>query len=130
MKLSEAAARVIELSTIIKHEVEAEDVKHPLGRLYDPFREKLQPTQAENDLRDFLFAQPVAYLYTLVLVMYAGRGDFPIEDFMTQYEEMTDLFDKPERAIGQMLEKVPLPDYLTEGLQGLANQGIDIDTLL
>lgn len=130
MKLSEIIRRVIDLSTIVKHETETRQEDEGHGRLYDPFRVKREPSVAETTVRAFLSSQSAAVIYTITLIMYAGRGDFPIDDFMTQYEEMADNFPKPERAIEQMLEKVPLPDYLTEGLDMLAGQSVDVDTLL
>jgi hypothetical protein len=130
MNLSETIQRVIDLSTVVKHETEKRREEHPLERRYDPLREKRKPSDAEKSLNQFLYAQPVAVLYTMVLVMYAGRGDFEIKDFMRQYEEMRNTFDKPGWAINQMTEKVPLPDYLKAGLEGLAKQKIDVDALL
>jgi hypothetical protein len=130
MNLSDIIARVIELSTIVKHKHDERSAAEPLGREYVPFAVRRGPTEAETELTKFLYAQNVAVIYTLVLIMYAGRGDFPIDDFMTQYEEMGDTFDKPDYAVNQMMEKVPLPDYLQSGLDLLEQAGINVDTLL
>ena len=129
MKLSESVKRVIDLSNAVKQEVEARQ-QEPMGRPYDPSRERLGPTEAERSLHDYLLEQPVAVIYTLTLIMYAGRGDFPIENFMEQYGEMHELFDTPAQAVGQMTEKVHIPCYLEDGLRLLANQGTDVDDLL
>ncbi len=130
MKLAEVIATVIELSDVVKQEVEARQAEKPLGTFYDPLRACRGPTEAENKLRDFLTSQSVATVYTVVLVMYAGRGDWPITDFLEQYEEMKATFDNVPRAVGQMMEKVPLPDYLREGVRLLVEQGIDVDKLM
>ena len=55
-----------------------------------------------------------------VCIMYAGRGDFSITDFLEQYGEMQDTFDSPVRAAGQTMDKMPLSDYLEAGPRLLA----------
>lgn len=85
---------------------------------------------ADEKLTAFLHNQPVAVIYSLVMIMYSGRGDFPISDFREQYQEMRDTFDRPDYAVNQMREKTPLSDYLEEGLRLLQENGIDVDTLL
>ena len=130
LKLSEAVRTVIDLARVVKGEVEERERQHPLGGMYDPKRKRREPTEAEGRLRDYIRGLPVAVIYTLTLIMYAGRGDFPIDNFLDQYGEMHDTFDSPVRAMGQMLEKVPLPDYLENGLLGLGKAGIDVDRLM
>jgi hypothetical protein len=43
---------------------------------------------------------------------------------------MSDTFKTPGHAIGQMLEKTSLHDYMHKGLDKLQDSGIDVDTLL
>jgi hypothetical protein len=127
MKLSEVIEQVI----ILAREANASVRTAPEGVGADDLRSIVKPsTEAERRLKEFILSQSVAVVYTLTLVMYAGRGDFPIENFLEQYEEMRDTFDSPMRAAGQMMEKVPLPEYLEDGLRMLREANIDVDTLM
>ena len=65
MKLSDIARRVIDLSNVVKQEVEARQQDEPLGRRYDPSRERLEQTDAQRALREYLFEQPVAVIVSL-----------------------------------------------------------------
>jgi hypothetical protein len=78
--------------------------------------------------------QPVAVIYLLMLIMYIGRRDFGrkvrINSFWRRYKEVRLRFETAEEAVTQMMEKVPLPGYLEEGLRLLAKNGIEVDELL
>jgi hypothetical protein len=63
-------------------------------------------------------------------VMYLGRGDIGTAGLLNTYESVSDTFHDPDRAIEQMLEKVPLGRYLQQGLDELTKNGIDANTLL
>lgn len=113
MQLSEIITRVI----VLARQIQAE------------FERSLR-VQRESKLRDFLSHLPAATIYMLTTVMYLGRGDFGTAGLLNSYENMSDTFDKPEFAIDQMLEKVPLPEYLEDGLKRLSEGGVDVNTLL
>lgn len=127
MKLSDVIRQVIALA----REANASTPPEPEGIAAGDLSSLMRPpTEARKRLKAFILSQPVAVVYTLIMVMYAGRGDFPIENFVEQYQEMRDTFDSPAIATGQMMEKVPLPEYLEEGLRLLHGAGIDVDTLM
>jgi hypothetical protein len=49
---------------------------------------------------------------------------------MDSYQDMSDTFSTPQRAVRQMLEKSNLHEYLRRGLGKLSRAGIEVDTLL
>jgi hypothetical protein len=128
MKLSEVIHEVTRLANIVDQENQAAS---PGVVGFQPGESLLRgPSAAEKNLEDYIRQQPVAVIYTLALIMYAGRGDFPITDFLEQYQEMNDTFDSPARAIDQMTEKNVLAEYLEDGLKLLKGAQIDVDELL
>jgi hypothetical protein len=86
--------------------------------------------EIESELHDFLISLPVATIIMLTTIMYLGRGDFGTAGLLNSYEHLSDTLGTSEGAVGAMLEKAPLPDYLAEGIQTLSKNGIDVDTLL
>jgi hypothetical protein len=63
--------------------------------------------------------------------MYLGRGDYDAEvDFLEQYTAIADCSRQPEMAVQHMLGKLPLAEYLEEGMQRLEQQGIQVDEWL
>jgi hypothetical protein len=87
-------------------------------------------TAEERRLREFLEAQPAAVVYLLIAIMYLGRGDFEAKDLLDQYTDMREMFGNPTSAVRRMFVKLPLPDYLEQGLNKLARAGIDVDKVL
>ncbi len=87
-------------------------------------------TAEERRLDSFLQSQTPAVVYLLTAVMYLGRGDFEVKDLRDQYEAMSESFGGREWAARQMMEKLPLPDYLEQGLQKLIQSRFDADRLL
>lgn len=96
---------------------------------------KEEPSEAarrriENHLQAFLAPLKAAEIYMLITIMYLGRDDEGVAGLLDSYQNMSDAFSTPDRAIGQMLEKANLHDYFLAGLEKLAEAAIDIDTLL
>ena len=81
-------------------------------------------------LREHLNTQPLPVLHALALVMYAGRGDLDFACFRDHLPALGDSFPTSRRAVGQLVEKVQLADYLTSGLRMLEESGIDPDELV
>jgi hypothetical protein len=128
VRLSEVAGRVIELAKIVQAEIEASRRGCVFYRADELPR--LEPSPAREELRAFLCGQPVAVIYTLMLIMYAGRGDVEVTRLIDEYHERHYAFGNPIQAVDHMLSKGPLPDYLEEGIRLLARAGTDIDRLL
>jgi Protein of unknown function (DUF3775) len=51
--------------------------------------------------------------------MYLGRGDFGTSDLASHLANLIVTFRKPEWAVHQMPERVPLGDDLADGLEKL-----------
>jgi hypothetical protein len=130
MKLSEATARVIELAGKIRQYYATELPKHhpnyPVIRLTDV---SAPPPREEKELRRFLATLPADMIYRLLLVMYIGRGDFGTDDLPGSYETLKNTFAKPEFAVSQMMDKAPLADYLSDGLNEFRKHRINVDKL-
>ena len=95
--------------------------------LSEPFEPPLPERQA---FREYCQILSPAQLYMAIMVMYAGRNDFgETFDILDRFEQMSDTFHSPDWAIGQMLEKSPLPDYLADGIRRLNRMGVEIDQL-
>ena len=88
------------------------------------------PLLEETAFRSYCANLSPAQLYMAAMVMYAGRGDFGEEfDLLDRYQQMSDTFHSPDWAIGQMLGKFPLPEYLAGGVRRLDALGADLDGL-
>lgn len=84
----------------------------------------------ETDLRDFLKPLKAAEIYMLITIMSLGRDGGGVAGLMNSYQDNSETFKSPGHAIGQMLEKTSLHDYMRKGLDKLRDAGIDVDTLL
>jgi hypothetical protein len=130
MKLSETAAEVIDLAEAIRSYWNTELPKrHPHYPMISPGEDSGPPPPEKQELKNLLASLPEDEIYKLILLMYLGRGDFVIDDLAEQYETLRNRFAKPDRAIAQLMEKAPLADYLTAGLDELKKSGIDVDQL-
>ena len=94
-----------------------------------------EPTYAargriKKDLKAFLVPLSPAEIYMLITLMYLGRDGGGVAGLIDNYQQMSDTFTTPKRAIDQMLEKSRLHDYLRSGVDTLEAAGIDIDTLV
>ncbi len=131
MKLSEIAREVIGLADAIRHYWDKELPKrHPDYPIVHPGEESGPPPPEEKKLQDLLASLPEDAIYQLLLLTYLGRGDFSSRDLAAQFESLKRAFGKPEWAVSQMLEKPPLADYLSEGLEELKKQNVDVDKML
>jgi hypothetical protein len=130
MKLSETAANVIDLATVIRDYWNTELPKrHPNYPVVHPGEDSGPSPPEEANLRSFLEKLTDDEIYKLILLMYLGRGDFGTENLAMRYRTLKDRFRKRELAISQMEGKAPLADYLTDGMAELQKNNIDLDHL-
>jgi len=130
LTLSKAADKVIELARKIRDYYDSELPKwHPDYPVVDLMEEGPPPPPEEADLRAFLESLPKATIDRLILIMYLGRGDFGTDDLAGSYEYFKRMFRTPRDAARQMLEKTPLGDYLSDGMEELRKHGIDANRL-
>lgn len=130
MKLSETAAKVIDLSTAIDNYWNAELPKrHPHYPVVSPGEDSGPPPPESLQLENLLRGLSKDDVYTLTLLMHLGRGDFGPENLTANYEALKKRFPKPDRAIAQLIGKASLADYLTDGMAELEKNGLDVDHL-
>lgn len=126
MNLNESIETLITLVTAMKTSNRGiESVDFPivdLSALPSP------PSEEEKIVKDFLRRQPVATIYMLLLTMYLGRGDFPVGDLLSRYEEFSDSFTKTDWAIDQMIGKGNLVDNLQNGRLIMSVAGEDLNS--
>ncbi len=84
----------------------------------------------EQDLRAFLKPLKAAEIYMLATLMYLGLEGGGVAGLMDRYQQMSDTFGTPERAIDQMLAKNGLHKHLRNSLEILKTAGVEVDTLL
>jgi Protein of unknown function (DUF3775) len=130
MTLSEATHRVIELAREVRDYYATELPKwHPDYPLLHFDEPSAPPPPSEAELRSFRQSLPGDMIYQLLLIMYLGRGDFSTDDLAGTYGDLRDTFAKAEYAASQMLDKGPLADYLSDGVEELRQHGIDVDKM-
>ena len=81
------------------------------------------------DIQALLKSLPEDQLYTLILLMYVGRGDFSADQLLSAYQTMKDTFPSKDLAIAQMTGKGTLAEYLTDALEEIQKRNIDLDSL-
>jgi hypothetical protein len=129
MKLSEAVKQAIDLATRIWQYWEVELPKrHPNYPLVNPGEDDGPPPPEEKQLRQFLAGLPEDMVYKLASLMYLGRSDFSVDGLTDCYEELK-RFGKPEWVVDQMMGKPALADYLSQGLEELKQNKINVDNL-
>jgi hypothetical protein len=130
MRLSEVAEKVISLKEAANRHWAVELPKrHPDYPSIDPFEDSGPPSAEEEQLVELIGKLPADKVYQLLLLMYLGRGDFEARNLARIYQELKRQFAEPEWAAAQILEKSPLVDYLTRGMDKLQRQNIDLDNL-
>jgi hypothetical protein len=130
MKLSDVAQEVIRLAQARREYWDAELPKrHPDYPVIRRGEDSGPPPPQEAQLQKLLTGLPEDMIYKLILIMHLGRGDFGARDLAGGFEQMKATFPKPEWAVSQMMEKVLLADYLSEGLAKLGQAKVDVDHL-
>jgi hypothetical protein len=130
MKFSKTAARVITLAGQVQDYWNTELPKrHPNYPIISPEEDSGPPPPQQAKLKELLASLPLEEIQRLIFLMYLGRGDFGTNDLATHYEAVKRRFRKPEQAFSQMTGKVPLADYLADGMSELSKHGFDLDNL-
>jgi hypothetical protein len=130
MKLSEAAREVIDQARAIRAYWDAELPKrHPNFPLVNPGEDSGPPPPEEDELRKLLASLPAEDVYKLALMMHLGRGDFGTDELAENFENLKASLETPELAMTHLINKAPLAEYLSDGLEELERHGIDVDQL-
>ena len=130
MTLSKAVDKVIDLARKI-HDYYASELPkwHPNYPLVGLDEESAPAPSEERELRTFLASLSKETINQLILLMYLGRGDFGTDELAGYYETLKGTFGDALDSTSQMTDKAPLADYLSDGLEELRKQGIDVDKL-
>jgi Protein of unknown function (DUF3775) len=132
MNLSEAVKRVIDLARKVRDYYSTELPKrHPSYPLVGADEEPPPPPPEETELREFLTRLPEDMVSQLLLIMYLGRGDFGTDHLNEYYETLQHWKNgsRPADAVSQFMDKAPLADYLSDGLDELRKHRISPDRL-
>ena len=130
MGLSKAAVRVIELARKVHDYYAAELPKwHPNYPLVKEEENAPPPPPEEKQLRDFLATLSEDLIYQLIVIMYLGRGDFAAEELAGYYQALKGTLGDSAQAASQLMDKAPLADHLTDGLEELRKHGISVDKM-
>ncbi|HEX4069673.1 MAG TPA: DUF3775 domain-containing protein [Planctomycetaceae bacterium] len=130
MKLSKTAEKVINLARQVQDYWNTELPKrHPNYPFISPEEESAPPPPEQAKLIKLLASLPKEDIQGLVFLMFLGRGDFGTDDLATHYAAVKERVSKPVLAVSQMVGKVPLADYLEDGIGELKRVGIDVDNL-
>jgi hypothetical protein len=87
------------------------------------------PPPEDAQIQALLKSLPEDQLYTLLLLMYVGRGDFRSDDLMAANQTLKETFSSKDLAIAEMTEQSALAEYLTDAMEGIQKRHIDPDSL-
>jgi hypothetical protein len=87
------------------------------------------PPETHDELRNFLFSQPVAVLYALGSLREAGRPRHRW-DFWKDYERLQKRFKKPDLMVHDLIKGDDLRTAFRHAAQKLARKGLHVDQLL
>jgi hypothetical protein len=145
MKLSEIATRVIELARCPKLPASPSDNESYIDELDEaPDEVDEAPDDSEEailtqwlqgrpeseqsrQLRQFLLGQSTTVIYSLVLLMYVGRGDIEPRHVEKQRQHIRHICRDQAWAVSWLVSKAPLADYLETGLRICRQKNIDLD---
>lgn len=132
MKLSEAVNHVIELGRKIESYYHTEAAKrHKHYPLVSPGEEEAPPPPEEKELADFLATLPDEMIFQMLLIVYLWRMAYPADDLVTSYNRLKEEVEDDREYAQFMLTRsaITLADELTEGLELLRAQKINVDKL-
>jgi len=81
-----------------------------------------EPIRAGRALLAFLEALPESVLYSILVLMYAGRDEV---DVLGYVDYLCSAFSTAEEAIIAICEKAPRNDYVRRGIESLGNDRLE-----
>ena len=127
MQFSEVVNRVHELATVINDYWRRELPKrHPNYPLVEPGVDDPPPPPQVKELQQFLLSRPAEEVYKIRAIVDVGSGR-PATDFNTRWQRL--MKDDPDThwQIAFLTVDYGLDEALTEGLEKLSAQHIDLD---
>ena len=130
MKLSEAVRETIRLGDVSRAYWDRELPKHhPNYPKIRPGEDSGPPPPEDAQIHTLLSTLPEDQLYALLVLMYAGRGDFSADHLVAAYQTLKETFPSKDLAIAQMVGKKALAEYLTDAMEEIQKHHIDLDNL-
>lgn len=130
MKLSEAVREIIRLGDASRAYWDRELPKHhPHYPKIRAGEDSGPPPPEDAQIQALLKSLPEDQLYTLILLMYVGRGDFSVDHLLPAYQTMKEMFPSKDLAIAQMTATRTLAEYLTDAMEEIHKRNIDLDSL-
>jgi hypothetical protein len=87
-----------------------------------------QAAQIERPLRRYLSQQPVAVLSIIMRVLRVGTGEVKAADALSLVNPTRS--ERLDHLVDAMVAEVLIADYLERGVSQLAEQAIDVDSLM
>jgi hypothetical protein len=130
MKLSEAVRKIIRLGDVSRAYWDRElPRRHPQYPKVGAGEDSGPAPPEDAKIEKLLKGLSEDQLYTLILLMYVGRGDFSVDNLSRGYETMKEAFPTKDFAIAQMTGNITLAEYLTDAIQEVKKHHIDLDSL-
>ncbi len=130
MPTIDALNRIIELANAIQSYWDRELPKahpdYPLvkeGETSPP-----EPTQ-QKALQAFVNSLPEVQLHKALLAVRVGRGDISPDNIIDGYAQLKREFPNKDSAVGRILDTTALGDYLSDGVERLKRESVDIDSV-
>lgn len=128
MKLSEAVREIIRLGDASRAYWDRELPKrHPHYPIICAGEDSGPPPPEDAQIQALLESLPEDQLYTLILLMYVGSGDFSADHLFPAYQTMKEMFPSKDLAIAQMMGTLALAEYLTDAMEEIEKRNIDLD---
>jgi Protein of unknown function (DUF3775) len=130
MKLSEAVREIIRLGDASRAYWDRELPKHhPHYPMIGAGEDSGPPPPEDAQIQALLNSLPEDQLYTLLLLLYVGRGDFSADHLLSAYQTMKETFSSRDLAIAQITGMTALAEYLTDALEEIRKRHINEDSL-
>jgi Protein of unknown function (DUF3775) len=130
MTLLEAANKIIDLARKVRDYYAIELPKrHRHYPLVELGEQSAPPPPEERELKKFLRSLSGDMIYQLLLIMYLGRGEFGVDYLGDYYDVLKGACGNPKQAAFLMTDQAPLADYLSDGLEELRKNRIDVEKM-
>jgi hypothetical protein len=131
MKLSEIVKKVINLREAINNYWDIELPKrHRDYPIVHEGEDSGPPPPEQKKLQEFLASLPEDMLYQLALIADLGRGIIGSRDLAEGYKKVKDRFEHAEESASLLAVRISLADALSDGLDELKKNNIDVDRML
>jgi hypothetical protein len=130
MKLSEAVRDIIRLGDASRAYWDRELRRHhPHYPMIHPGEDEPPPPPEDAQIQAVLNSLSEDQLYSLILLMYVGRGNYRTDQLPSAYQAMKESFPSKELIIGRMTGDTWLAADLADAMEQIKKHHIDPDNL-